>query len=365
MSEAPRPRHSIGAWVAVLILVLLAGAGAALYFFGEQYLAFSLAPGAPEGDTSRTILLQGEEPPSLAGKLLLTMRNTQNQAMGVYAHDFASGSFSHLSRFGINSVINPRVSPDRSNITFVSRDGEESLQVFVADDVKGTRQISKNEILYKREPTWSPQGNRIAYVARGADEEEEKEDHHAEGWAVYVADADGSREEYVGRGYSPVFSPDGKKLLYIRGDGLYLSDIDSKAAQKVWEVEGGSAHSHMKLALSPDFSTLAWADHHAREQEGNVVLFHIDSWEEFSMKPTTQLFTAGVFMAFSPDGKHLAVQTNEVVWNGDHTQTDLLHPKVVIYPLQGGTMRTLLNLGGFDPSYLWVDQWIPAGIELN
>ncbi len=362
MQGVPAPRLRRGLWSAIIILILLVLAGV-FYYFGEQY--FGLQPAVDIIDTSRKIApVPGEEPLNLDGKLLLTMRSVETQALGIYTYDFASGGLTRLSQFGTHKIITPRLSLDGSMVALASHDERGTMQIFVKGNMAEVQQITSDTVRYKREPRWSPLNDRIVYVARDTDEKEEKEDHHVEGWSVYVAAADGSGGKFIGRGYAPVFSPDGRKLLYIKGDGLYLAELNSGRETKVWEVEGGSAHSHMKLALSPDGATLAWSDHHARAEEGVVVLFRIDSWEEFSMSLYTKIFTSGVFAAFSPDGKYLALQTNEVVWNEDHTQADLVHPQVVVYPSEGGLMRPILNLEGFDPSYLWLDYWIPEGIAL-
>jgi Tol biopolymer transport system component len=54
-------------------------------------------------------------------------------------------------------------------------------------------------------PAWRPNGQWLTFVAEDAD---------PEAYGVWVVDADGSSEQYIGRGMNPVWSPDDRWLAY-------------------------------------------------------------------------------------------------------------------------------------------------------
>lgn len=365
VTENPEPAHDVSRasssawfWSIFVALGVLAVAGGTLYF-GNKYFSSQ-----NEVDTSRAIAPVSETSAviseGLSGKLLLTLRDAESGDIGTYAYDFASGNFSRLFPVRAGLIINPRPSPDGSRLALATYGEDSTMQIFVAKTASDARAVTQNTLTYKREPQWSPQGDRIVYVA--ADEDSAEDPHFPDAWSIYIADMSGS-ERYVGRGYAPLFSPDGGRILFLKNDGLYLFDIQKETQEKVWDVVGGVAHSHMKLTLSPDSSLLAWSNHHARNEEGVVSLLRISSWEPFVMEAELQIPIAGVFSAFSPDGKNLAVQTTQLVQleNGGRERVG---PKVMVYDIEKRRATPVFDLAGFDPSFMWVDYWVPQEFSI-
>ena len=71
-----------------------------------------------------------------------------------------------------------------------------------------------------RHPRWSPDGRRITYhVEKYTVRKHAVEDSSAR--TVYVANANGSHRERLGRGHDPDWSPNGSEVVYLRNDATY------------------------------------------------------------------------------------------------------------------------------------------------
>jgi Tol biopolymer transport system component len=104
------------------------------------------------------------------------------------------------------------------------------------------------------EPVFSPDGHEIAYVAKDAFSEISQPNS----WTIYVVK--NGTDQFITNGYNPLFSLDGTSILYPRNDGIYVFDIASSTAEKVWAVTGGEAGTGIKLAHSHDGQVLLAAD---------------------------------------------------------------------------------------------------------
>ncbi len=130
----------------------------------------------------------------------------------------------------------PRPSPDGRTIAFVSaRDGVDHVFVMDADggNVRRVRAPSPDE---EREHTWSPDGTRLAFVAR------------APGGKSRVLVWDRARDAIaaITDGMSiadmPAFSPDGRHLAYVSDDGrgpdVWIARSDGSGAVRAASTPG-------------------------------------------------------------------------------------------------------------------------------
>lgn len=151
-----------------------------------------------------------------------------------------------LSDMAELSDFQPTWSPDGQKIAFVSyRNGDVATQIYVMNaDGSGQTRLT-NDPTGNAQPAWSPDGKRIAFSTR--------RDGNTE---IYVMNADGTAEirltNTAGDDYWPAWSPDGEKIVYSSGDGqLYLMNADGTGQTRL--TAGSSA------AWSPDGSTIAFS----------------------------------------------------------------------------------------------------------
>jgi Tol biopolymer transport system component len=84
-------------------------------------------------------------------------------------------------------------------------------------------------------PTWSPNGQWLAYIARDQDLDKA---------GLWVVRADGEIEHFLGPTGDPVWSPDGKQLVFSAESGVQLADIAT------WRLH--------HLDLPPEAQPVAW-----------------------------------------------------------------------------------------------------------
>ena len=308
-------------------------------------------------DADRGVLVQKEKRFNLSGSLYLTLLpNDKSRVISVYSYNINSTKFKNLllSKY-LN--ISSKISPDGKQIAF-ARYKNGVIQIFVTDIATGnSKKISENNIRYKREPIWSPNGNSIAYIAYNG--KNGNNSHNPESWKVYVVGvgSNAENERFITNGYNPIFSPNGNSLLVLKNKGLFLYNLTKDAKPiKVWGVLGEKEfgayiHSHMKLSLSNNGKMLAWSDHH-RLPKGGLTLFTISSWKPFSMKIKKQLSGGFIFSVFSPNDKYLAVETYD---EGQNSQ--LINGRVLVYNIDTFDFKNVFNLGGFSVRLLWLTDW--------
>lgn len=100
------------------------------------------------------------------------------------------------------------------------------------------------------EPSWSPDGERIAFAS--------DRDHDTETYEVYVVRPDGTdlRRLTSDGGRSPAWSPDGSRIAFVRRNRLHLMDADGGSVRPASAVEDLDVASP---TWSPDGSRIAFA----------------------------------------------------------------------------------------------------------
>ena len=149
---------------------------------------------------------------------------------------------SNLTRLTRNRAFDndPAVSPDGSKVAFVRRK-KGGARIFTMNiDGSGQRQVSHGSG-WKRSPSYSPDGRRIVYAGQlkrpGLDRWES-----AEIFSISARDGSGRIRITNDRGEAqyPSFSPNGKKVLFVRHWNQLMSvNVDRTGLNKLYETPYG------------------------------------------------------------------------------------------------------------------------------
>ena len=173
----------------------------------------------------------------------------------------------------------PSWSPEGKRIAFSSnrdaRKGDFIFEIYVMDADGGNPQNLTNNLKDDQYPSWSPDGKRIVFSARRDGHFENKFSITDE---IYVMDADGGNQQRLTENrkndWDPSWSPDGKRIAFSsdrKGDlenfEIYVIDADGGNQQKLTEnrVDDGSP------VWSPDSKRIAFHS----DKDGNFENFEI------------------------------------------------------------------------------------------
>lgn len=201
---------------------------------------------------------------------LFTMTRVGNPYPSIYRHDVSQDS-----TIGLNEVEawhgGPRLSPDGGRIVFVSyRRGDSQSSVYIMNrDGSGAHKIadpggSVGWWAYNLDPTWSPDGSRVAFRTVGIGSAPVR--------GIVVVNADGSDPQPLGiDGTALDWSPAGDEIVFLAGDALHLLSLASRHVDTIATTD----YHELGARLSPDGAYLL-AKRVPRTGSGQTELWIID-----------------------------------------------------------------------------------------
>ena len=218
-----------------------------------------------------------EEPPrvdagALGGEISFLWSPDPGEAQTSAIHVTGSGEACPLAGGVIGRTSAFALSPDGRKVAFVS--GDMTLNVVDAD---GSNLVvltdPKTETLHTSDPTWSPDGRKIAYSSVWNDS-----------YGIHIVNADGTGRRSVTEAdkaayYDPDFSPNGGTIAFTKAttvtaespemtSDVYVVDLNDGGQERLT----GGPHNEEDPDFSPD---------------GEEIVFsgdHWSSWDIYSMK---------------------------------------------------------------------------------
>jgi Tol biopolymer transport system component len=211
-------------------------------------------------------------------------------------------------------------SPDGRSLVYAGRSGTAGLWTAAADG-SGKRRVldpaatkidgHANYLTF--DPRWSPDGKRIVFTALYETRVEGAEDGEVdEHFRVATVGADGRGLTVVRPGASPSWAPNGKRIAYIRHNGVYTVRTDGTGRK---ELLAQSSLFRDHLDYAPDGRRLAFLEY----REAGTVIRVLDV-------ATGKLTTLGTraeeridAVVWAPNGKRIAYVSVPRVGDGERT----------------------------------------------
>ena len=246
--------------------------------------------------------------------------------------------------------INPSWSPDGHRIAFVSNRSEEGFyQIYaMAADGSDVRRVASTVLIELRSPKWSPDGQRLAFKGLG----EIGEDYQTTGYTgyeyAYVIQIDGSDLKNLGQTWTqPEWSPDGSSVVFMGSEdnkrSILAAARDGSGYRNLTdEVEHPPSHTPFEyLSWSVDGTKLLHSIHDYTFPHYNAYVINLKQQDVLRGKPSTTRIGKGVG-SWSPDNSRIAI----------HTRT---YPRLFTVLPDGSDRRVLVAKGKDRPisGYEW------------
>jgi hypothetical protein len=240
---------------------------------------------------------------------------------------------------------------------------EDGVGVHRYDSETGTVQpFSEATGKYERAIAWSKESELLAFSRLKGERQTDIDLLTLDNWETIIFHPETDRlVASIGGALYPKWSPDGKKVIFMKTEGLYMFDLETqKETEVIGLPEGGISIATSMMDLSDDGKYLIWSS----AKSGMISISEIVSWETMEVKelgrmqvPDTEFY----WPVFSPDGKYYAVQAIDTLKGNDFVRKNA---RIEVRPTNSRTVVYTHSLEDFFFDALFSDDWI-AGNSSN
>ena len=273
----------------------------------------------------------------------------------------------------------PEWSPDGSQIAFISsyriRQGNHYYQSYslYTMPTKGSGPRKLSDSVQAGLPTWSPEGQTIAFLGH---ERVQPGDWEGDAY-IYVVDRDGSNLTRLAEASSPpTWSPDGSSIAFLRGDdrySLFVVKSDGSGLRKLADIDPYSKQKRPwtplpYLSWSPDGSEILLQDYPFIRVKADGTAYR-EGGEPYAVFNGPEDWNVA-YASWSPDGSRIAVTVEHMGESGPNIGDAIL----LTMARDGSDKRVLARISTelglhavpnepWDEEAGWV--WNPQQEEIN
>ena len=284
----------------------------------------------------------------------------------IYVMDADGGNLRRLTN-NPSSDYAPSWSPDGQRIAFVSdRDGHvdangwHTFEIYTMDADGHNPQNLTNNPFNDRDPSWSPDGKRIVFSS----DRDKGRGEAAHNYDIYVMDADGGNPQNLTNNpqedKEPSWSPDGERIVFrARRPGHFIGEDGITYEIYVMDANGGNEQrltenrkNDKDPSWSPDGERIAFAsDRKGGWENFEIYVMDADGGNEQRL---TENRVFDEEPSWSPDGKRIVFWSNR--------EADIENAEIYVMDADGGNPQNLTNNPHSDASPAWLNS--PFSVSL-
>jgi len=222
----------------------------------------------------------------MGDKIVFNFRKDQSETMQLYTMNPDGTDITKISTNSESSYYDPNWSPDGRKIVFMSygenpSSGKKHYQTIFTMNVDGSNEVQlildpPKNIEGDIDPSWSPDGTKIAFVSY-------KKSFQSE---IFLINPDGTEREQLTfmehYAYTPIWSSDGKYIVFSRGmqKGSEIYRMNSDGTDIIRLTKNSSWDLRPKF--SPDSTKISWDsccfNMSVMNLDGTDVMMLYDEW---------------------------------------------------------------------------------------